>query len=51
MPCPSATSKRRLMYPRLHIGSLEIGSYLLCGVAALAVATGLALRKLKDWDE
>jgi len=26
------------MYPRLHIGSLEISSYILCGMAALAVS-------------
>ena len=31
------------MYPRLHIGSLEIGSYLLCGVAALTVALTVPL--------
>jgi phosphatidylglycerol:prolipoprotein diacylglycerol transferase len=46
MPCPSAASKRRLMYPRLHIGSLEIGSYLLCGIAAIALSSLLVRREL-----
>lgn len=34
------------MYPRLHIGSLEIGSYLLCGVAALTVSVCLVRHEL-----
>jgi phosphatidylglycerol:prolipoprotein diacylglycerol transferase len=34
------------MYPRIHIGSLEIGSYLLCGFAALAVSVYLVRREL-----
>ena len=34
------------MHPRIHIGSLEIGSYILCGVAALAVSVYLVRREL-----